>query len=75
MSETVKTVGKRLTPAQKRLLAELSVGGELINDRYSPAIRLIELGYAEKTQSAFGTMRVYITEAGRAALSLANKDT
>jgi hypothetical protein len=58
----------KLTKPQLRMLADLALRGDTVNESYAPAIRLIELGYAEKTHNAFGSMNIYITDAGRAAL-------
>lgn len=61
---------RKLTEAQKSLLAEVAAGDDGCNEFYRPAIRLVEAGLLIwRTEN-----RLELTEAGRRALESRHAD-
>ncbi len=59
----------KLTRAQKEFLAEMSEKPQTAYDGYKPAIKLVEVGFAVRSVSRFGSVSFAITDAGLAALA------
>lgn len=58
----------RLTKPQREFLAELAKAPRGAWHKYSPALKLVELGLATSGDGRYGTVRFTITDAGRSAL-------
>lgn len=68
------TRGAELTKAQQLLLQDLQRINRACSESYSPAKRLVALGYATWIEGKYGDTKLSITSSGRSALARATEE-
>ncbi len=60
----------KLTKAQRDLLHVIRLASANVADTYRPAKALVEMGFADWQEGRYGSMRLFITDAGRSVPQL-----